>query len=111
MTTGSILVAIALFILVSVFVLRPILTERFRPIKTEQDTALIRQKDQKISDIKAIEFDFETGKVPESSFHADREKLVIEAAELLQRIDNLPDPDAEIEMAIQSTKEKQKSTI
>lgn len=105
MTTGSILVAIALFMLVSVFVLRPLLTERFRPIKTDKTSTLIRQKDQVISDIRGLEFDFETGKVPESSFHAEREKLVVEAAGILQKIADLPNPEVEIEKAIQSLKE------
>ena len=102
MTTGSILVAIALFMLVSVFVLRPVLMEQFRPIKADQTSVLIQQKDQIISNIRALEFDFETGKVPESLFHREREKLVTKAAEILQQIDNLPNPDAEIEIAIQN---------
>ena len=106
MTVGSILLATALLFLVGVYVFRPILAPaRFAPPATQKET-LLAQKDALLTEIKSLDFDFETGATSEESYQRERYKLVQQAAQILRQADQLPDTlgtvDEQIEAAIRA---------
>lgn len=102
MTVGSILLAVALLILVCVFVLRPVLISQ-KAIPTE--TTRMTDKEQMVDLIRRLDLDFETGKIPEPDYLVERERLVTAAALALQQFDRGRDQatdsvDQQIEDAI-----------
>ena len=104
MTTGSILLATALLFLVGVYVFRPILAPTHQPLPTTQRDTLLIQKEALLNEIKALDFDFETGQMPEESYQRERYKLIQQAADTLRQLDQLPaetdSVDEQIEAAI-----------
>lgn len=102
MTAGSILLATALLLVVGLYVFRPILTPSRTLQATQRDT-LVAQKEALLDQIRALEFDHETGKVLDDDFQARRTDLVTQAADTLRQIDTLPESnsvDEQIEAAI-----------
>ena len=104
MTVGSILLATALLFLVGVYVFRPILTpSRYIPPATLKEKMLAR-KDALLINIRALDFDFETGKLAEATYQRERYNLVQQAADILYELDRLPEEtnsvDDQIEAAI-----------
>jgi hypothetical protein len=90
MTIGSILLGVALLVGVGLFVTRPIFVhDPQRRRRMSQRKALTLQKEAILTEIRALDFDYETGKVAEEEYRQGREAYVAEAAELLQRIDAL----------------------
>ncbi len=87
MTVGSILLGIALFILVGLFVARPFL----RPQDTEgvksEFERLLQEKEHLLDQIQALDFDHETGKLPTEVHEIQRVRLVDQATAVLQAID------------------------
>lgn len=105
MTLGSILLGLALLILVGLYLTRPFLDQRYhqKQFKTERQR-LTEQKDALLYQIKSLEFDYDTGKIPEEVYVPTRQGMVTEAAAILQQLDQLPldeAVDAEIETAVQ----------
>lgn len=104
MTTGSILLAVALLLLVGVYVFRPILTPLRRPSLPSQKETLLAQKDALLAAIKTLDLDHETDKIPTAQYEHERIQLKQSAADVLRQIDQLPDKtddvDAQIEAAI-----------
>lgn len=47
------------------------------------------EKEQILAQIRALDFDHETGKLPETEYQRTRERLMVEAAALLQQMDDL----------------------
>lgn len=98
MTIGSILLGLALLIGVGLFVTRPVFVhDRHRHRRMSQRKALTLQKEAILMEIRALDFDFETGKVAEDEYQQQREAYVAEAAELLKRIDVLDERFLETE--------------
>ena len=104
MTVGSILLAVALLLLVGVYVFRPILTPSRRPSAPSQKETLLAQKDALIAQIKVLDLDHDMGKIPTTQYEHERIQLKQAAADTLRQIDQLPDKsndiDAQIEAAI-----------
>ncbi len=90
MTTGSVLLALALLVLVGLFVVQPLLDtrRRRRPRKTVR-LELLAEKEALISQIQALDFDFETGKFPELDYQLQRARLMGRATEVLRQLDRL----------------------
>lgn len=114
MTPGAILFGIALLILVVLFIAQPLVLiadpqqprRRLLPDKRQE---LLVHKEALLEEIRTLDFDFETGKIPPETYEAQRAELVAEAAEMLKQLDALPPPErtpastaalAEIEAAI-----------
>jgi len=98
MTIGSILLGLALLIGVGLFVTRPVFVhDPHRQRRISQRKALTLQKEAILTEIRALDFDFETGKVVEDEYQQQREAFVAEAAELLKRIDVLDERFLETE--------------
>lgn len=90
MTIGSILLSVALLLVVTLFVARPFLLAGRRTVDDlSQQEALEAQKEAVLAEIRALDFDYETGKVPEEEYEALRREQLAEAAQLLKALDAL----------------------
>ncbi len=100
MTIGSLLLGLALLVGVGLFVTRPVFRrDPQRRRRMSQRRALTLQKEAVLTEIRALDFDYETGKVSEEEYQQQREAKVAEAAELLQRIDALDERFLETDTA------------
>lgn len=88
---GSLLLALALFLVVALFVVRPLLfaAPSAAQIARSKREQLQAEKEQILAQIRALDFDFETDKMPEAEYQQARERLLAAAAALLQQIDSL----------------------
>lgn len=109
MTTGSLLLGLAVFLLVLLFVARPFLAAHAPTAVSPPPTPrqqLLAQKASLLDTIHALDFDHDTGKVPTAVYQPQRQRLITTAASLLQQLDELnhspsyQQRDAEIEAAI-----------
>ncbi|MEZ4510824.1 MAG: zinc ribbon domain-containing protein [Chloroflexota bacterium] len=108
MTTGSLLLGFALFLVVLLFLARPFLAVRAgqTAVSATPRQQLLAQKDHLLDDIHALDFDHETGKMPTAVYQPQRQQLVEAAAIVLQQLDqlgsnaNYQQRDTEIEAAI-----------
>lgn len=104
MSTGSILLGLALLMLVLLFVGRPFLQRTsVTPRPRTDGQRLLAQKEAMLAEIMALDFDYETGKLPEEVYHPQRAAMVAETATILAQLDTLPEMtamDADIEAAI-----------
>lgn len=110
--TGSILLGVALLLVVLLVVARPFFVAHFwRQGALNERQALEAQKEVLVSQIRELDFDHETGKVPDDVYERQRASLMMQAASLLQQIDRLQsvtpsgngapnDVDREIEEAV-----------
>ncbi len=94
----AILLALALLILAGVFVTRPL----WMPHATEEPKqalsrreALEAEKAVLLDEIRALDFDHETGKIPEAVYQQQRQRAVQQAAEILQQLDTLTEAPVE----------------
>lgn len=90
MPIGSILLGLALLFGVGLFITRPLWLPKPSPAEpmTHRD-ALQAQKAVLLDEIRALDFDHETGKLPDEIYQPRREKLVRETADLLREVDQL----------------------
>ncbi len=104
MTLGSILLATALLLLVGVIVMRPLLaTEQRRVLRMTERERLSAEKSALLTQIRALDFDYETGTLPEDTYQRERLILMQDAANTLRLLDGLPElesVDARIEAAV-----------
>lgn len=104
MTTGSILLGVAILLLVVLFVARPLIQRApVTPLPRTSRQRLLAQKEALLTEISSLDFDYETGKLPPELYQHQRAVMVAEAAAILEQLDSLPQvviADAEIEAAI-----------
>lgn len=96
MTAGSILLGIALLIIVILFVARPLLTPK--PVESSRASErrrLEQQKEAILHEIRELDFDHETGKVPTDVYDGQRAHLMAQAAAILQTLDEIADESNE----------------
>ena len=95
-STGSLFLGIALLLVVGLVVLRPLLSSSAEeatfahaadPVTMRQ--ALEAQKDALLEQIRDLDFDRETGKVPEDRYRQRRAQLTTEAADIFRQLDAL----------------------
>lgn len=90
MTVGSVLLGVALLIVVGLVVMRPFLTRyALREKNVGRREALQAQKEAVLERIRELDFDNETGKLPDDEYERQRQQLLAEAAGILQRLDAL----------------------
>lgn len=90
MTVGSVLLGVALLVVVGVVVMRPFLTRHLQREKiVGRREALQAQKEAVLERIRELDFDNETGKVPDEEYESQRRQLLAEAAGILERLDAL----------------------
>jgi hypothetical protein len=113
MTIGSILLGIALLVLVGLFITRPLIVpDAFRRRRMTERQKLVAQKEAILTLIQNLDFDYDTGKIPESNYKLQREDLVNQAAEILQRLDELDQkPDTWADVVEMETAEHQSGSL
>lgn len=96
MTTGSILLGIALFLLVALFLARPFLQgtegaarQKRRRMRQGRRARLQEEKEAILAEIRQLDFDHDTGKLPDEQHKVERAQLMAAAAEVLQQLDAL----------------------
>ena len=88
---GAILLGLALLVAVLLFLARPFL--RPQPQQTaeiSQRRELLARKEGLLDAIRILDFDHDTGKIPDEEFELQRAVLVNEAAATLKALDELP---------------------
>ena len=100
MTTGSILISIALLLVVGLFVARPFLLPTTPPKPISKREQLEAEKEALLARIRALDFDAETDKQADEEWQGEREFLMQKAAGVLRQLDEVEDTDAAIEAAI-----------
>ena len=101
MTTGSIFLGFALFVLVLIFLIQPLfMANREQPLRLGRREALLLQKDALLEEIRQLDFEHETGKVPDDVHAAQRAYLVAAAADALAALDALPEAAASATTAL-----------
>lgn len=108
MSIGSILFGFSLLILVALFISRPFMMMPKRQRRRRQGRhSLLADKNRLLEQIRFLDFEHETGKLPTDVYEVQRENLVKETAVILQKLDRAPTGngkgaglDAEIEAAI-----------
>ncbi len=96
MDIASILLGLALFILVGLFVFKPFITDAAPQKQLSAKQELIIRKEMLIDALRALEFDHDTGKMPDAMYAFQREALVKETAAVLKQIDS---PDEQVDAA------------
>jgi hypothetical protein len=91
MSLGSILLGLALFIVVALVLAYPYLVAQRQEMPSEYER-LEAAKELLLGEIRILDFDHETGKIPTESYEAERRGLVAEAARIMQKLDDLPQP-------------------
>ena len=105
MAIGSILLGLALLIVAGLYLARPLLTAQPQSktyhAKRQQ---MEEEKEIYLNEIRALDFDHETGKIPTEVYEQQRAQLVSEAAIILKELDELPavngDVNSQIEAAV-----------
>jgi hypothetical protein len=92
MTTGSILLGLALLIFIVLVLLHPYLVAQ-QPEELTPYEQLAATKEMLLGEIRILDFDHETGKLPTDLYETQRQALVAETAQVMQRLDTLPAPD------------------
>ncbi len=91
MDWGAFFVVLALAVLAGLYVSMPILQRQGVGVSdAEQErSALLARREQVLSTLAELEFDYELGKVPEAHYQARRSALLQEGADILRRLDAL----------------------
>jgi hypothetical protein len=89
MDIGSIFLVLGLFVLVALFVAKPLMEKKSVAVSREEHelSALLAEKDRTITTLQELEFDYLLGKVPEEDYPALRTALMQRGADLLRKID------------------------
>ncbi len=101
MDIGSIFLLLALLILVAFFVAQPLLNRQRAAIRpsadTRQRTASLRaERAQVIQSLQELDFDYSLGKMPDEDYPGQRNSLLMQGVEVLQKLDALhPQPSAQ----------------
>ena len=101
MTTGSLLLSLALLIVVLLFIARPFILPPPAPARLSEQQMLLAQKEALLAQIKALDFDAETGKLDEEDYAAEREMLIRQTMAVMRQLDEVADVEAEIEAAVE----------
>ena len=95
MDIGSIFLILALFILVGLFVGRPliekkeILTERPESQADHERSTLLAERDRILNALQELDFDHGLGKIPEEDYPSFRTSLLQRGADVLRKLDVL----------------------
>jgi hypothetical protein len=109
MSTGSLLLIAAVILLVGLYLARPLLATSHQRSRTSARQELLSQKETILTQIDILDFDYETGKLPELVYKQQRRQMIGQASDILKKLDefaDLPEPSgansiqSEIEAAI-----------
>ena len=105
MTIGSVLLGLALLILVGLYIARPLMAPSAGQRRRESRyNDLLAAKESYLIQIRDLDFDYQTGKVPEEVYEPQRAELMANATETLKMIDEIEDAAMMTSPEPQSTK-------
>lgn len=109
MTTGSLLVTLALFLIVAVLISRPFFRPAPRRAPISERELLIAQKEALLARLDALDFDVETAKQDQEAYQAERQYLIASIEGIEEKLSALPeeDIDAAIQAAISRLRQPQ----
>ena len=99
MNIGAVLAGIALLVLVVAYVARPLFEKQARGNNrlvagTSSRAPLTDRRDAVYALIRELDADYQTGKVTDKDYQAQRERYVTEGVSLLKQLDALPSKDS-----------------
>jgi ribosomal protein L27 len=107
MSIGSILLGLSLLIIVVLILAQPFWAQPERePRRRSRKQQLLLQKEAVLEEIRALDFEYDTRKIPEEDYQAQRTELLAIATDTLKALDELgteapaDDTAAQIEAAI-----------
>jgi zinc-ribbon domain len=90
MDAAALLTALAVLILVAIFVARPLLQRGSTPSRRSAEvSSLEAELDRTIDTLRELEFDRALGKIPDDEFPTRRQELVARGADQLRRLDEV----------------------
>lgn len=90
MTIGSILLGVALAVLVGLILARPLLqASREEQVRLTQRQLLLAEKEAILAQIRDLDFDHDTGKMPDEIHQHQRAQLMNSAAGILKQLEEL----------------------
>lgn len=92
MDLGSIFILLALAILVSLFIARPLMQQRTTTLVTRAEhdlSALLAERDRVLTALQELDFDYTLQKIPEEDYPSQRAALLQKGAEILRELDSL----------------------
>ncbi|MEN8172102.1 MAG: zinc ribbon domain-containing protein [Chloroflexota bacterium] len=101
MDIGSVLLILALFILVALYISRPIFEGHAVQVGADEHelSMLLAERDRVINALNELEFDNDLGKVPEGDYPDRRKALMQYGANILQQLDeNFPETESGINL-------------
>ncbi|PIE80760.1 MAG: hypothetical protein CSA11_06825 [Chloroflexi bacterium] len=116
MSIGSILLGLSLLILAGLVLGQPFLAQKKRqPRPRSRKQQLLTQKEAVLEEIRALDFDYDTGEIPQEVYEPKRDQLMAVATETLKALDALgteapvDDVAAQIEAAINQIRAQRRS--
>jgi rRNA maturation endonuclease Nob1 len=116
-TIGSILFGLAILILLFLFLIRPFIKASPETETISKRQELTGKKEAVLEAIRILDFDHDTGKMPDKEYEQQRSALMTEAVATLKALDQLPatsandDVYAQIEMAVSRIKAQRAQTM
>lgn len=90
MSIGSIMLGVALLFVVALYVGRPFMGGQLRRRESlDEQQALLARKEVLLNRIRVLDFENETGKMPDEEYTQQRNLLLHEAAAVFKALDNL----------------------
>jgi len=110
MDIGSLFLLLALLVLIGLFIARPLLDREAVAVTPEEDlrehelSTLLAERDRVLTALEELDFDNALGKIPQKDYPGQRERLLIQGAEVLRKLDELDGnkSDADIERRIEA---------
>jgi predicted nucleic acid-binding Zn ribbon protein len=100
MDLAAILFLIALLLVVSLYLVTPLMNNRPRRAReeTQEVSSLLAERERLLNALQELDFDFQLGKIPEEDYPEQRADLLKRGADILKKLDALapsrPQPQA-----------------
>ncbi len=119
MDIGSLFLLLALFLLIGLFIAKPLLDRKAVAVTPEADlkehelSTLLAERDRILTALEELDFDNAMGKIPQEDYPGQRERLLIQGAEVLRQLDELNGEisDAEVDQRIEAAIAERRSAI
>ncbi len=110
MDLGTIFLLLALFVLIGLFIARPLLDREKDTVTPEEErkehelSALLAERDRILTALEELDFDNALGKIPPGDYTGQRARLLNQGAEVLRKLDELhgETSDADLERRIEA---------
>jgi hypothetical protein len=119
MDIGSLFLLLALLLLVSIYIARPLLDREAVVISAERNhteheiSTLLAERDRVLASLQELDFDYALGKISESDYPSQRTHLLQRGADILRQLDEyeVVTPDREMEERIEAELAERRAAI